>query len=313
MKKITAVILVMLMGLLSLSTVTAQDTVTVHVGSKLDTEALVVGQMIILTLEDAGYAVDDNTGLGTTAVNREALLAGEIDIYPEYTGTAISNFFRDVDYVDSDQILQFSNDAYAAYATVASLDASINDVVWLQPAPMNNTFALAILRSFSEANGITTVADLADYVNAGNTTRIALSDEFAQRPDGYPAFESLYGFSVGQDNQTILAGGTPAQTSQLLNDGEVDVAMVYSTDGALGAYDFVVLEDPAGAQPIYAMTPTVRGEFIRENPEIAAILNPIIATLDTTTIQGLNAQVDVDGLEPRAVAETYLRDNGFIE
>ncbi len=178
---------------------------------------------------------------------------------------------------------------------------------------MNNTFALAMLADFANENSIADAQDLADYINAGNTLRLATSDEFAQRPDGFPAFETLYDFELGADNLVVLAAGTPAQTSQLLNNGEVDIAMVYSTDGALQAFNFVVLEDPLGAQPIYAMTPIVRGDFLRANPQVAAILNPIISSLDTLTIQGLNGQVDVEGLSPRNVAEAYLRDNGFID
>ncbi len=312
MKKLTALLMLILAVSLTFNMASAQND-TVRIGSKLDTEALVVGQLMVLALEANGYDVVDNTALGTTAVNREALLAGEIDIYPEYTGTAISNFFRDIAYVDGDEILQFSNDAYAAYSVVSSLDAAINDVIWLQPAPMNNTFALAMLADFANENSIADAQDLADYINAGNTLRLATSDEFAQRPDGFPAFETLYDFELGADNLVVLAAGTPAQTSQLLNNGEVDIAMVYSTDGALQAFNFVVLEDPLGAQPIYAMTPIVRGDFLRANPQVAAILNPIISSLDTLTIQGLNGQVDVEGLSPRNVAEAYLRDNGFID
>jgi osmoprotectant transport system substrate-binding protein len=311
-KKITALLLAMMLTLASLSFVTAQGP-NVSVGSKLDTEALVVGQIILTALEANGYDVADNTSLGATVVNREALLAGEIDVYPEYTGTAISLFFRDVAYVDQDQIIQFSNDAYASYATVSSLDATINDVVWLQPAPMNNTFALAIDGELARSNEITTVQGLADYINAGNEMVLAASDEFAQRPDGFPAFENIYNFTITEESQVILAGATPAQTSQLLNEGGADIAMVYSTDGALQAFDFVVLEDPAGAQPIYAVAPTFRGEFIRENPEIVTILNPIFATMDNATMQGLNGRVDVEGEEPAAVAEAFLRDNGFID
>ncbi|TVR19358.1 MAG: ABC transporter substrate-binding protein [Anaerolineaceae bacterium] len=299
-------------ALLTFNMVAAQND-AVRVGSKLDTEALVSGQIMLVALESAGYSVTDNTGLGTTAVNREALLAGEIDVYPEYTGTAISNFFRDIPFVNNDEIIQFSNDAYASYATVSSLDAAINDIIWLQPAPMNNTFALAMLADFAEENGIADAQDMADFINAGNELRLASSDEFAQRPDGFPAFENLYNFELGADNLTVLAGGTPAQTSQLLNAGEVDLAMVYSTDGALQAFNFVVLEDPLGAQPIYALAPTFRGEFVRANPEIVSILNPVMASLDTVTIQSLNGLVDVEGLDPRTVAEQYLRDNGFID
>jgi len=144
---------------------------------------------------------------------------------------------------------------------------------------------------------------------------MATGDEFAQRPDGIPAFEQMYGFDLTEDQLLIIAGGTPAQTEQALNEGanNVNVAMAYATDGALQAYDFVVLEDPLGAQPIYAPTPVFRGDVIRANPEIAGILNPIFRALDNVTLQTLNARVEVDGENPVDVARSWLAENGFIE
>ena len=143
---------------------------------------------------------------------------------------------------------------------------------------------------------------------------MATGDEFAQRPDGIAAFEETYGFDLTDSQLLIIAGGTPAQTEQALNEGSngVNVAMAYATDGALKAYDFVVLEDPLGAQPIYAPTPVIRGEVLRANPEIAGILNPIFRALDNETLQTLNANVEVDGENPADVATAWLTENGFI-
>lgn len=312
MKKLFALLMVGVLAVFSLSIVAAQDD-TIRVGSKQFTEQLVLGQLMLVALEDAGYSVADNTNLGGTAVNREALLAGEIDVYAEYTGTAISNYFRELDYVDQDGILEFSNDAYGAYAVVSSLDAAAFDMVWLQPAPMNNTYSLAVLRTFAEENNITDALDLADLYNAGAELVLSTMDEFAQRPDGLAAYENTYNFQIPEELQTVIAGGTPAQTSQQLDQGQADIAVVYSTDGALLAYDFTVLDDPMSAQPIFAPAPVFRGEVLRNNPEIVTILNPVFASLDTMTMQGLNGQVEVEGQAPREVAENYLRDNGFID
>ncbi len=313
MKKLLATLMIVVLAVFSLSVVAAQDDSVIRVGSKQFTEQLVLGQIIILALENNGFNVADNTNLGGTAVNREALLAGEIDVYPEYTGTAISNYFREVPFVSEDEILQYSNSMYDSYAVVSSLDAAIYDMVWLQAAPMNNTYSFAVMRSFAEENGIITAQDLADYVNAGNDLLLSTMDEFAQRPDGLTAYENTYDFTIAEDLQTVIAGGTPAQTSQQLDQGQADIAVVYSTDGALLAYDFTVLEDPMNAQPIFAPAPVFRGEVVRNNPSIVPILNAIFATLDTVTMQNLNGQVEVEGLSPRDVAETYLRDNGFID
>lgn len=284
------------------------------VGSKQFTEQIVLGQVIIAALEDAGYEVTDRTNLGGTAVNRDALEAGEIDVYPNYTGTAISNWYRDIPWASAAIPEGTSGDAYASYTTVAAFDAALFDLVWLRPAPANNTYALAVTRQWSEENGVTTMTEFAEYVNGGGEVVLSTGDEFAQRPDGLPAFENTYGFDLDENQLIIIAGATPAQTEQALASGQnnVNVAMAYGTDGALMAYDFVVLEDPNGAQPVFQPTPVFRGEVIRAYPEIAGILNPIFATFDNPTLQGMNAAVEVDGVSPEQAATDYLRENGFI-
>ncbi len=313
MRKLTALliaIVVMMVG--ALGTVAAQDQ-PIRIGSKQFTEQIVLGQIMLVALEDAGLAVEDRTNLGSTSVNRDALVNGEIDMYAEYTGTGVTNHFQNVEYVQFPE--GASQDRVIGYSWVSAYDAAVNDLVWLAPAPANNTYAFAVTSEFSEENGLVTVEDFAGYVNGGGEVYMATGDEFAQRPDGIPAFEGTYGFDLTEDQLLIIAGGTPAQTEQALNEGAdgVNVAMAYGTDGALMAYNFVVLEDTLGAQPIYAPTPVIRGEVLRANPEISAILNPIFAALDNPTLQGLNAAVEVDGENPTDVATTWLLDNGFIE
>lgn len=311
MKKYLGILLVLTIALGSFGFVAAQDD-PIRVGSKQFTEQIVLGQIIVAALQDAGYTVEDRTNLGSTQVNRDALVNGEIDVYAEYTGTALYNYFSDVEWADIPD--EAYNDRDLGYALVSSYDAAMNDLVWLEPTPANNTYAFAVTSAFAEENNVYTAMDLADYVNSGGDIYLATGDEFAQRPDGVAAFEQAYGFDLTEDQMLIIAAGTPAQTEQALNEGanNVNMAMAYATDGALKAYDFVVLEDPLGAQPIYAPTPVIRGEVIRENPEIAGILNPIFRALDNVALQTLNAQVEVDGENPQAVAEAWLTENGFI-
>jgi len=285
----------------------------IRVGSKQFTEQIVLGQIMLQTLQDAGYAVEDRTNLGSTSVNRDALVNGEIDIYAEYTGTGVTNHFQNVEWATFPE--GASRNVIVSLSYVNSYDAAINDLIWLRPAPANNTYAFAVTRQFSEENDMVTVEDFSDYVNDGGEVYMATGDEFAQRPDGIPAFEQTYGFDLTEDQLLIIAGGTPAQTEQALNEGSdgVNVAMAYATDGALVAYDFVVLEDTLGAQPVYAPAPVIRGEVLRADPEIAAELNPIFNALDTETLQQLNASVEVDGENPEDVASAWLVENGFIE
>ena len=283
----------------------------IRVGSKQFTEQIVLGQLIVVALTDAGFDVEDLTNLGSTNVNRESLLNAEIDVYPEYNGTAITNYFNDFDWIEIPD--GTAGNAYLSYALVSTYDAAINDLIWLRPFPANNTYALAIKTDFAEANGIFSAQDLADFVNDGGEVHLSTGDEFAQRPDGLAAFEDTYGFDLTEDQMTIIAGGTPAQTSRALNEDEASIAMVYGTDGALLTYDFVVLTDELGAQPVYQAAPVFRGDVIRANPEIAGILNPIFGLLDNDTMQELNARVEVQGKDAAAVAEDFLRTNGFIE
>src|SRR5690606_6176508 len=160
------------------------------------------------------------------------------------------------------------------YQWVSETDLEANNLVWLEPAPANNTYAFAVTRAFAEEHGLTSVADYADYVNDGGTVMMAVGDEFAQRADGLQAFEEAYGFELTDDQLLVIAGGTPAQTEQALAEGanNVNAAMAFATDGALMAYDFVVLADPEGAQPVFQPTPVVRGEVLEANPEIADVL-----------------------------------------
>ncbi len=313
MRKFISLLVMAALMLGIVGTVSAQNDDPIRVGSKQFTEQIVLGQIILVALEEAGYTVEDRTNLGSTQVNRDALVNGEIDIYAEYTGTALYNYFNDVAWAD------VPNEAYGdralGYALVSSYDAAAYDLIWLEPAPANNTYAFAVTRAFAEENDIFSALDLADYVNAGGEVYIATGDEFALRPDGIPAFEVMYGFNLTEDQMLIIAGGTPAQTEQALHEGanNVNMAMAYATDGALQAYDFIVLEDPFGAQPIYAPTPVFRGDVLRANPEIAGILNPIFRALDNVNLQTLNASVEVDGENPRDVAVAWLLENGFIE
>ncbi len=292
------------------SAVSAQDA-PIRVGSKQFTEQIVLGQLIVIALTDAGYEVEDMTNLGSTNVNREALLNAEIDVYPEYNGTAITNYFNDFDWVEIPD--GTAGNAYLSYALVSAYDAAINDLIWLRPFPANNTYALAVKTDFAEENGVFTAQDLADYANDGGDVMLSTGDEFAQRPDGLAAFEETYGFDLTDGQMTVIAGATPAQTSRALNEDEANVAMVYGTDGALLTYDFVVLSDELGAQPVYQAAPVFRGDIIRANPEIAGILNPIFGLLDNDTMQELNARVEVQGEDASAVATDFLQTNGFID
>ncbi|MEW6422274.1 MAG: glycine betaine ABC transporter substrate-binding protein, partial [Deinococcota bacterium] len=166
------------------------------VGSKLDPEAQILGQMIVLTLRNAGLEVTDKTNLGDTGVNRKALLAGEIDVYPEYTGNAVYLF------------PQAKINAKAAgnpgkiYGYARQLDAK-NGITWLKPANVNNTWVIAVPQALAQQEKLSSVADLARYLKAGGKFKIAGSPEFFNRPDTMPAFEATYGFKLRPDQKLV--------------------------------------------------------------------------------------------------------------
>ncbi len=279
----------------------------ISVGSKIDTEGSLLAQMIILALRDNGFEVEDRSQFGPTNIVKAALESGELDIYPEYTGNGA--FFFDETASD------VWNNAEQGYERVKELDLEQNNIVWLRPAPANNTWAIAIPRQLSEDENLVTLDDFADYVNNGGYVKLIGSEEFVTSPVALPRFQVVYGFELTQDQLITVSSGDTAQTERAAYEGTdgVNAAMAYGTDGSLSAFDLVILEDPEGAQPVYEPAPRVRGEIMDQYPEIADILNPIFESLDLETLQTLNGRIVVDGENPADVARDYLVENGFLE
>ena len=276
------------------------------VASKIDTEGGLLGQMIALLLEGAGLRIENRVPLGPTRIVRTAILAGEIDIYPEYTGNGAFFFQMEAD--------PAWKDARAGYEKVRDLDAQRNDIAWLQPAPANNTWAIAVRSDLARAQQLRTLEDLARHLAAGRPFKLAASAEFVESPAALPAFQRAYGFSLPADRLLVLPGGDTAVTmraaAQQLNG--VNAAMVYGTDGGIAALDLVVLEDTKGAQPVYAPTPVLRGAVHRAEPRIAEILAPAFRSLELTVLQRLNARIAVDGQPARDVARAHLTAAGLL-
>lgn len=296
----------LLVTLFALSFTLAQQPITI--GSKIDTEGSVLAQVIILMLEQGDVSIEDRSGFGTTSVVREALLAGEIDLYPEYTGTALT-FFPDVDFGE-----EVVTNAALLYDTVSELDQERNDITWLGRSPANNTWAIAVPQALADENNLATIADLARYINDGGEFKLAASQEFVDRDDALKAFERVYGFDVTDDQLVILAGGNTTQTETAAARGTdgVNAAMAYGTDGAIGALGLVALTDPEGAVAIYQAAPTVRAEVAAAYPQLGELLDPVFAVLDEATLAGMNGRVAVDGENPADVARDFLTANGFL-
>ncbi|MBF7051800.1 ABC transporter substrate-binding protein [Halomonas sp. KAO] len=275
----------------------AQEPVTVS--SKIDTEGSVLGELIVQRLEAGGVEVEERLQLGATSIVREALLAGEIDLYPEYTGNGA--FFFDMTGSD------VWHDAQAAYETVRERDAE-NGLTWLTPAAANNTWAISVRGELARDHDLTTLEDLATYLQEGETFKLAASAEFVESEQALPAFQEAYGFELGDDQLLVLSGGNTASTMRAAaqQTSGVNAAMTYGTDGGLKALDLVVLEDTLGVQPIYQPAPVVRSEVLEAWPEIDDLLAPLFAALDLDTLQRLNGDVAVNGRPPADVAADFL-------
>ena len=280
---------------------------TIVVGSKIDTEGSLLGQMMILMLQDKGYDVVDKTQTGATSIVKAALETGEIDMYPEYTGNG-AFFFNEQD-------SPVWNNAQQGYDRVKQLDKEQNNIDWLAPAPANNTWAIAVPKSLADQNNLKTLDDFAAYVNGGGYVKLIGSEEFITSPVALPKFMSVYGFTLSGDQLLSVSSGDTAQTEKAASEGTdgVNAAMAYGTDGSLAAFNLVILSDPRGAQPVYEPAPRVRGQIITDHPDIPGILNPVFESLTLETLQTLNGKIAVDGLNPKDVARDYLTSKGFLK
>ena len=279
----------------------------VSVSSKADTEGALLSQIITQMLEDNGFQVEMKPSIAGTSLIRQALLSGNIDIYPEYTGNG-AVFFPEAD-------PGVWKDAQQGYERVKALDKETNAVVWLEPAPANNTWAIAIPKSLAESENMESLADFAAYVNGGGYVKLAGSEEFITSEVALPAFEEAYGFDLRQEQLVVLAGGNTAQTEKAAAEGTdgVNAAMAYGTDGSLSALNLIVLSDPKGVQPVYEPAPIVRGVVFDKYPELATILDPVFGSLTLETLQTLNGKIAVQGQKPVDVATDYLKSKGFLK
>jgi osmoprotectant transport system substrate-binding protein len=271
----------------------------VVVSSKLSSESAMIGEMLRLTLSAAGIQTVDRLKLGATPVVRRALLDGEVDLYVEYTGNG-GIFFN----MPSDPAWK---DFRKGYELGARLDYARNRIIWLTPAPASNAWAIAVRRDVANAYHLRTMSDFARWVSGGGRVMLACSAEFANAGT-LRSLEDTYGFKLRSDQMIVLAGGetTAMITAAAAHTDDTNTAMVYATDGGIAAANLVVLEDDRHDQPIYAPVPLIRAAVLSEYPEIAALVKPVMTSLDRETLQRLNERVQVDGESVQSVARSYL-------
>jgi osmoprotectant transport system substrate-binding protein len=281
---------------------------TVRVGSLLDAEGTILGSMIIQMLEANGITTEDKTKLGTPDVVRQALVQGEVDATVDYTGSG--QYYHEGEEGDP----KWKN-AEQAYAAVKQLDKDVNDIEWLTPAPANNSEFIATTQALAGEAGITSMADFAEYVNAGGEVKLISSQSFIDNPLGLKGYEAAYGFTLSDDQLVALSTGNTAEMLTALAKGTdgVNFSLAYGTDGQLKELDLVIIADTKDVPPVYEPAPVFRGEIIAAYPEIPDILEPVFLSLDQAKLQELNAKVAFGGEDPKAVAKAYLEENGFLK
>jgi osmoprotectant transport system substrate-binding protein len=266
----------------------------VAIGSKDFTEESILGELYAQILEKNGIAVTRKLDLGGTQVAMEALQRGDIDLYPEYTGTALITELKE----------KPSKDAAANYETVKREYEARYGLTWLAAAPFNDTQALATTQAIRQRYGLTTLSDLS---KAAPQLRLGAIPEFTKREDALPGLQKAYGGFQFKDVKLFDIG----LKYKALELGQVDVVVAFGTDGQIQVDKLYVFVDDKHFWPSYQAAPVVRDAALHAHPEIAGYLNKLAPLLDDATMRGLNAQVDGDKKDPADVARAFLTQHGL--
>ncbi|MBY0330113.1 MAG: hypothetical protein K2X49_05525 [Acetobacteraceae bacterium] len=262
-----------------------------RIGSKNFTEQLVLGELWAQALEAAGVArVERRLNLGGTLIAQGALTTGQIDLYPEYTGTGLGVVLREDTAGTAEQVLARVREGYRARF---NLD-------WVAPSGIDNGNVLLVLPATAQRHRLSTLSDLARVA-----PRLTLSagSEFADRADGLPGLKRVYGMEFRRLRQFSALGLRYAA----LRHGQADVVNGYATDWQIAAGGFVSLADDRAFWPPYQLCAVVRRQVLDTVPRLVEVLDPLNRRLDNAVMQRLNRQVDQDGDEPREVAARFLR------
>jgi len=277
------------------STAVAQAVV---IGAKEFTEQLLVAEMTAQLLRASGLSPHKGTGFATTGV-RTLQERGIVDVYWEYTGTSLITFNHVTEKLSADE----------AYERVRTLDAE-RGLIWLAPSKVDNTYALAMREADAATKGISSISDLATKVRAGDVHILASTAEFVTRPDGLKPLEQAYGFQFGWGKVVTM---DPAAIYTVLHrSSELDVGVVFATDGRIPAFNLTVLRDDRGFFPSYILAPVVRKTTLERFPQIKAPLEKLSGQLNNETMAALNAAVDLQGRRVEEVASDFLRSRALL-
>jgi osmoprotectant transport system substrate-binding protein len=271
---------------------------TLKVGSKDFTEEFILAEMYSLLLEDAGFKVERKFNLGGTPVAHAALQKGDIDLYPEYTSTGLLTVLKQQPLSDPKAVLETVRKGYKEQFSLE----------WLEPAPFNNTQALATTKEVSEKHSVRTYSELA---TKAPELRLGGPPEFAEREDGIKGLQKAYG---GFQFKEFRQLGTGSLRYEALKNGQVDVVVAFGTDGQISGMGLVLLKDDKSFYPVYQAAPVVRADVHQKNPKAAEALNKLVPHLTDDVMAGLNWKVDgPDKKEFAVVAKEFLQEKGLIK
>jgi osmoprotectant transport system substrate-binding protein len=273
---------------------------TITVGSKNFTEQYILGELYAQALEAKGFNVEKKLDLGSAAIADKALQNGQIDMYPEYTGTSLVEIFKQEEQPDTPE---------ATYQKAKELYAQRDPAdTMLTPAQFNNTYGIFVRKDIAEQQNLKTLADLAE---ASPELAFVSFSEFQERDDGYPNMQKNYpAFDFGEIVKVNSIGG-PIYQGVL--QGEGDAGVGFTTDGQLASDELVVMEDPKSIWPFYYPAPVVRSNVLEQNPKMEEVLKSVSESLDAETMRRLNSQVDIEQEDPEDVAAEYLQEKGIVE
>lgn len=294
-KKLSTLYVLLAIGLLTLVGCSGSDDDLITIGGKDFTEQYIMTEMIsILIEENTDLDTEIETNLGS-AVIQSGIENGEIDLSLEYTGTGLMNMGVDLETI---------SDSEEAYNTVNELYNDEINASWLERYGFANTYALTVTQETADEYDLETISDLAEVAE---NLSLGAPQGFAERADGLPGLTAHYDFEFA--NSTMM---NPALMYQALVENEVDVIAGFTTDGQVAAYDLAILEDDQEFFPPYDAAPTIRNEVLEQHPELEEVLNQLAGRIDDSTMAELNAQVDMDKLEPEDVARDFLLAEGLI-
>jgi osmoprotectant transport system substrate-binding protein len=267
----------------------------VRVGSKNFTEQFIVAEIYAQALENAGIKAQTRSNLGATLIAHAALLSGDIDLYPEYTGTAMAHVVKG----------DLSGSAEQTYDAVKNYYEKNLHLTLLEPTHINNGYAIVVLPETAAKYKLRTLSDLGP---ASKSLSFGAEGSFADRSDGLPGMNRVYGIHF-KDFRNLAKLGIRYSA---LTSKNIDVSFGFTTDWQIAEDGLVVLDDDKHLFPPYFLVPVIRQDTLARNPKIGNVLNKVSSLLTNENMRAMNTAVERDKAEPKDVATGFLKEKGLL-